>query len=90
MATTVAGLIVALPAFAAGADVNAGKALVEANCFHCHDTSMYTRPDRKVKDLPGLGTQIRRCERSLELQWFDEDVANVVAYLNQTYYKFPE
>ncbi|MGQ0656619.1 MAG: cytochrome c [Chromatiales bacterium] len=82
-----AGLL--LSAHAGAADGGHGKELVEAHCLHCHNATMYTRPDRKVKDLKGLEKQVRRCELALELQWFDEDVADVAAYLNDTYYRFP-
>ena len=81
------GAVLARTAWAV--DINHGKELVEANCFHCHDTSMYTRPARKVKDFKGLEKRVRLCEQSLELQWFDEDIADVAAYLNQNYYKLP-
>jgi cytochrome c553 len=73
---------------AAAADAGHGKTLVQDNCTSCHDDGVYTRKDRKVTSLAGLGKQVRRCELSLGLQWFDDDVDDVVAYLNDTYYKF--
>jgi hypothetical protein len=36
----------------------------------------------------GLDQQVQRCELSLGLKWFDDDIENVAAYLNQTYYHF--
>ena len=65
-----------------------GKTLVESNCNKCHDERVYTRPDRRVTTLAGLNKQVTRCERSLGLKWFDEEIADVAAYLNQTYYHF--
>jgi hypothetical protein len=41
-----------------------------------------------VKSRNGLTSQVRRCELSLGLKWFDEDVDNVAGYLNQQFYKF--
>jgi mono/diheme cytochrome c family protein len=82
-------------ASASGADAAAGKALHEEHCIACHErltngepTSLYTRENRLVTSLDGLEKQVRRCEQSLELRWFDEDVDNVAEYLNQTYYHF--
>jgi cytochrome c553 len=68
------------------ADVSHGKSLQQENCMRCHDDAMYTRENRKVTSLDGLKKQVMRCEQSLGLQWFDEDVADVTEYLNATYY----
>jgi cytochrome c553 len=70
------------------ANVDNGKTLVESNCTKCHDQQVYTRPDRRVNTLEGLTKQVTRCERSLGLKWFDDDIDDVAAYLNQTYYHF--
>jgi len=70
------------------ANLDNGKALVDGNCTKCHDERIYTRPDRRVTTLDGLNKQVRRCELSLGLKWFDEDINDVAAYLNQTYYHF--
>ncbi|MDT8386242.1 MAG: cytochrome c [Thiogranum sp.] len=71
------------PAFAAD-----GKALHEANCTQCHDSSVYTREDHFVTSREQLVSQVRRCEANLDLTWFDEDVNAVVDYLDRDYYKF--
>jgi hypothetical protein len=74
----------ALPA----ADPAKGKALVAENCTKCHNDRVYTRADRRVTTREGLDAQVRRCESSLGLKWFDDDIEDVAAYLNQTYYHF--
>ena len=50
--------------------------------------SIYTRPDHRVTTLPGLHKQVTRCEQSLGLTWFDDEVDAVATYLNDTFYKF--
>jgi len=70
------------------ADINNGKQLQQKNCMSCHDDSMYTRDERRVKNLAGLRTQVQRCESTLGLTWFDDEVDDVTAYLNQSFYKF--
>lgn len=82
----VLGLLTAGPA--AAADIQAGKKLHDQHCMQCHDSSVYTREDRRVNSLEGLHKQVRRCDQSLGLRWFDQDLENVVQYLNQTHYKF--
>lgn len=70
------------------ADIKHGKDLQEKHCMSCHDDGMYTREDRFINKLSSLRTQVQRCESTLGLKWFDEDVDAVTAYLNKKYYKF--
>ncbi len=70
------------------ADIAEGKALVDENCQRCHGSEVYTRADRRVTSMDGLTKQVRRCELSLGLSWFDDQVDAAGAYLNDTYYKF--
>ncbi|MEZ5673601.1 MAG: cytochrome c [Thiotrichaceae bacterium] len=76
------------------ADVSSSK-LHEANCISCHATmfdgkatEIYTRKDRKVKNLEGLKARVQMCATNLNLQWFDEDVDEVANYLNSEFYHF--
>lgn len=69
-------------------DVHPGKAIHDANCVSCHDTGVYTREDRKIKDFTQLDAQVRRCDANLGTRLFDEDITKVVSYLNDNYYKF--
>lgn len=83
-----AAAVAGTPALGFAADAANGKTLVQDNCMSCHDNGVYTREDRKVTTADGLDKQVRRCELTLGLKWFDEDVADVVAYLNDAFYKF--
>ena len=65
-----------------------GKQLHDANCMGCHETSVYTRSDRRITHLDGLKTHVQRCATNLDKPWFDDELAAVAAYLNQTYYMF--
>lgn len=87
--------VVALAAAPLAAGAADGKALHEQNCISCHKSmmggdpnSIYTRKDHKVTSLDGLKKQVRRCELSLGLKWFDDQVDAVADYLNKTYYHF--
>lgn len=75
-------------AFAPMAIAESGEELHAAECTQCHGSSVYTRPDRKVKNMSQLNAQIMRCSTMLNKQWFDEDVQAVADYLNKTYYRF--
>jgi mono/diheme cytochrome c family protein len=63
-------------------------ALHETNCIKCHGSEVYTRGDRKVASLDGLGRQVRQCETALGLRWFDDEIADVTTYLNDKFYRF--
>jgi cytochrome c553 len=85
---TLAALLAGQAQLAPAAQASQGKALVEKHCTSCHDDSVYTREERRITTLQGLQKQVQRCELSLGLKWFDDDIADVVAYLNETYYRF--
>ena len=70
------------------ADLDNGNDLHFEHCTGCHDSTAYTRADRKVKSLARLGTQVRFCKDNLGLTWFDDEVDDVIGYLNATYYHY--
>ncbi|WPL16926.1 Green heme protein [Thiorhodovibrio winogradskyi] len=76
------------PETEAATDMAEAGTLFESNCTNCHGSEVYTRDDRRVASLSGLEAQVRRCETSLELQWFDEQVMAVTDLLNTRYYHF--
>jgi hypothetical protein len=86
--TVTCTLLLAGAPLAQAADAERGKKLVAENCTACHDDSVYTRKQRRVNSMDDLKKQVKRCEFNLDLAWFDEDVSDVVSYLNSTYYKF--
>jgi hypothetical protein len=94
LSLTVALTAIASPTFAA--DVNNGKTLHQAKCYQCHAQKsglgngdiIYTRADRKVQDPARLKFMVSMCNTELRLDLFPEDEADLVAYLNQQFYKF--
>lgn len=81
-------LVLSVAPVSYAAEENNGKALYEENCLSCHTEEVLTRPDRRIKNLKQLHDQVRRCELSLGLRWFDEDIDRVTKHLNDNYYKF--
>ena len=70
------------------ADLEEGQSMYEEDCTKCHDSSVFTRKERKVNDLGALKKQVHRCVTSQGYSWFDEDEENVTAYLSKAFYKF--
>lgn len=84
-----AGILIA-STFVQGEDINNGKLLHEKNCMRCHTSEIYIRNNRKIKTFAQLKERVRKCELANELAWFDEDINDVAAYLNATYYLFSD
>jgi mono/diheme cytochrome c family protein len=88
-------ILAMLSGASAQAEINRGQQLHSANCISCHTsmvggngTALYTRANRMVGSRDQLIAQVRRCESTLGLRWFDEDVMAVVEYLNSNFYRF--
>jgi cytochrome c2 len=87
--------LICAPVFAAP-DLANGKAIDQQKCYGCHAKKsgfsngdmIYTRSDGKVKSLASLKKMVSLCNTELRLDLFPEDEADVVAYLNQQFYKF--
>jgi mono/diheme cytochrome c family protein len=80
--------VITLSTPVAVADAERGKKLHDQHCTKCHGTNVYTREDRFVQDMAGLRKQVERCHLSAGAKWFDEDVDDVVEYLNASFYRF--
>ena len=73
---------------ALAADLENGKSLHDENCLRCHDESKYTMKDRMIKNFQQLHERIKQCELMAELTWFDEEIDDIAAYLNDQFYHF--
>ena len=81
-------LLASLVTMADAADIENGDDLHFEHCTGCHDSSAYTRENRLVQSLSRLGAQVRFCQNSLGLTWFDDEVDDVIEFLNYNYYHF--
>lgn len=70
------------------ADAEHGKELHEPNCISCHGNDLYTRANR-LDSLVKLTARVEVCNQQIpDLEWWPEDVEDVVEYLNQQFYRF--
>ena len=87
--------LVGPPAFAAGKPEEGGKLVAQHKCENCHHNktlgdakAIYLRRDRRVTTLEKLKAQVTACNTELNIGLFPEDEEHIVAFLDQTYYKF--
>ncbi len=74
--------------FAAG-NASTGKKLYQnSQCMRCHSSEIFKAKSRKVKSLKKLESKVRLCDSKLSTNWFEEDIQDVVAYLNKSFYNF--
>lgn len=69
-------------------DATVGKQLHDTQCVACHDAKLYTRKERRVKTLGGLIAQVEICNRQLKKELSRDQTNNLVAYLNEAFYRF--
>ena len=65
-----------------------GKRLHDANCTACHDTSVYSRKDHKVRSLDGLKQQVENCTHMAQKEFSSAERQDIVKYLNDQFYRF--
>ena len=69
-------------------DAKKGEAIHSAHCVACHTSTIYTRPNRTVKTLGGLVGRVNGCSSNLGLKLSNDQINDLVKYLNDNYYKF--
>lgn len=86
---------VGLPAAAAPSAAEGRKLVEKHKCEICHHNktmgdakAVYLRKDRRVTTLEKLKAQVTACNSELNIGLFPEDEEHIVAFLNDTYYKF--
>ncbi len=76
-------------------DAENGEQLHRKNCQGCHaqrfgddGSEIYTRPNHSVKTIEGLMGQVEFCNKQISLGLKDDDINDLVLYLNDNFYKF--
>lgn len=73
---------------ASAAEIARGQALYSANCGNCHAESVHGRLKRQALDFNAVREWVLRWNGNLKLNWDSDQVDDVAAYLNFTYYKY--
>jgi mono/diheme cytochrome c family protein len=69
-------------------DAARGKTLHDKQCVACHDSSVYTRANRRVNSVEGLIGQVNMCIRQTGAKLDRDQVNDLVKYLDESFYKF--
>ncbi len=79
----------------ASGDPAKGKELIDRTCAGCHASlhqgdpnKIYTRRERKVKNVQQLLSQVRAFSTNTNAGWSRSDEIDAAAYLNQAFYHF--
>lgn len=65
-----------------------GEHLHNTHCMACHNNSVYTRKDRRVKTKLQLIQQVKGCDHQMSKNFSQKETSDLVEYLNQSFYKF--
>lgn len=68
--------------------ISEGKELASQSCTKCHDSSVYTKKDRKIKTLSSLTARVKKCNVNTGAGLDEEELADLTLFLNTSYYKF--
>jgi mono/diheme cytochrome c family protein len=76
---------------ASGADVPnlaRGRALYENHCVVCHTPKIHSRPNRIPLNVEELRQIVVNWAKDENLHWSEQEIADVVWYLNETKYRY--
>jgi mono/diheme cytochrome c family protein len=69
-------------------DAAKGKAVHDKQCVACHDSSVYSRANRRVNSPEALIGQVNGCVRQTGAKLDREQINDLVNYLDESFYKF--
>jgi mono/diheme cytochrome c family protein len=82
-----AAMALAGPASAAGDPARGAK--LHEDCLGCHGTELYVPPRAKVKTLSALKKETGKWNDRMNPKFTRQEVEDLVAWLNATFYRFP-
>jgi mono/diheme cytochrome c family protein len=83
-------LLAAMPVAGAAqlADTERGRALYENHCQVCHTPGIHSRVNRLAITRAEVRDIVENWQKQQALRWNDQEVGDVVEFLNQTRYRF--
>jgi len=81
-------LLLSAATYAQAADAERGRALYENHCQVCHTPGVHSRVNRLAMTRAEVRDIVENWQKQQALRWTDDEVADVVEFLNQTRYRF--
>ena len=75
-------------AYSPSASAFDAEAYHASNCSRCHDSSVYTREDRKMRSYGMLTSRVKGCDVRFGEKLTGQNLTGLVDYLNDSYYQF--
>lgn len=69
-------------------DATRGELLYSTHCIACHSTEVHWRDKKFATDWTSLQAEVRRWQKFSQLDWTDDDIAEVARHLNSLYYHY--
>lgn len=82
--------VLAAPALAPAAGDPVKGAKLHEDCLGCHGTELYVPPRAKVKSLAGLKRETEKWNDRMNPKFKKQEIEDIVAWLNATFYKLPQ
>ena len=82
-----AALALSVTAAAAGDPVRGAK--LHDDCLGCHGTAVYEPARAKIKSLSALKKETEKWNDRMNPKFTKQEIEDLVAWLNATFYKFP-
>jgi mono/diheme cytochrome c family protein len=73
---------------ATAVDLVRGKALHDEFCLTCHNSHLYGRANRRMRNRETLRNQVKKCSDEIGEEWTEQQIDDVTAYLNDSFYRF--
>jgi len=83
------GMLAATYAGAQVPSVERGRALYENHCVVCHTSKVHTRINRIPVSRAEVRDIVDGWQKQQKLTWGEQEVEDVVEFLNRTRYQFP-
>ena len=71
------------------ADAERGAQLYQNHCIACHAESVHERSGPKAESVADIRYQITRWQNVLNLSWSEQEIDDVLLYLNNRFYQYP-
>ena len=75
---------------AEAADKERGRRLYENHCVTCHTPKVHSRPNRIPLTIDEVRQIVANWAKAENLHWTDDEVNDVVWYLNTTRYRYTQ